>query len=201
MAIAMAHSDAYAKERFSQLDSQRMVYLFQRNVQELSAIVQELWQELSVSEFIPADFELSFGDGQKMNAIDIPDAQIEAQLRGFVDRVDVWNNGYTNYFRVVDYKTGRKDFDYCDVFNGVGLQMLLYLFTLSEKGSEYFGREVVPAGVLYLPARDVIVKAERNISPEKLSDIMHKELRRSGMVLSQPHVLQAMEHSALESPC
>jgi ATP-dependent helicase/nuclease subunit B len=30
---------------------------------------------------------------------------------------------------------------------------------------------------------------------------MHKELRRSGMVLSQPQVLQAMEHSALESPC
>jgi len=78
--------------------------------------------------------------------------------------------------------------------------MLLYLFTLADKGQSYFGREVVPAGVLYLPARDVILRAERNISPEKLSDAMRKELRRSGMVLSEPQVLQAMEHSALESP-
>ena len=30
---------------------------------------------------------------------------------------------------------------------------------------------------------------------------MEKELRRSGLVLSRPEVLQAMEHSALESPC
>ena len=41
---------------------------------------------------------------------------------------------------------------------------------------------------------------------EKLCDFafekaLKKELRRSGMVLEDPAVLQAMEHSALESPC
>ena len=30
---------------------------------------------------------------------------------------------------------------------------------------------------------------------------MHKELQRSGMVLNDPAVLHAMEHSALEAPC
>jgi ATP-dependent helicase/nuclease subunit B len=159
MGIAMAYSQAYAKERFSQLDSQRIAYLFQRNVLELSAIVEELWQELSVSEFVPADFELSFGDGQKMDAIAIDNDQMEAQLRGFVDRVDVWNNGHTNYFRVVDYKTGRKDFDYCDVFNGIGLQMLLYLFALEQGGEELLGENLIPAGVQYFAARSPFVTA------------------------------------------
>ena len=62
---------------------------------------------------------------------------------------DVWDSGYANYYRVVDYKTGKKDFDYCDVFNGVGLQMLLYLFALKHSGSDMLGASPVPAGVQY----------------------------------------------------
>ena len=58
-----------------------------------------------------------------------------------------------------------------------------------------------PAGVLYLPARDVVNKADRAIAPDKLAALLRGELRRTGMVLSDPEVLTAMEHSALESPC
>ena len=58
-----------------------------------------------------------------------------------------------------------------------------------------------PAGVLYLPARDVVKKADRAIAPDKLATLLRGELRRTGMVLSDPEVLTAMEHSALESPC
>ena len=193
MEIAMTYSDAYAKQRFSQLDSQRIAYLFQRNVQELSAIVVELWQELSVSEFVPADFELSFGDGQKMKAISIPNAQIEAQLRGFVDRVDVWNNGYTNYFRVVDYKTGRKDFDYCDVFNGIGLQMLLYLFALEQEGEDVLGENLIPAGVQYFAARSPFVSASGRLTDEQAAAEHGKTWKRKGLVLADEAVVQAME--------
>ena len=193
MEIAMTYSDAYAKQRFSQLDSQRIAYLFQRNVHELSAIVVELWNELSVSEFIPADFELSFGDGQKMKAISIPNAQIEAQLRGFVDRVDVWNTGHTNYFRVVDYKTGRKDFDYCDVFNGIGLQMLLYLFALEQEGEDVLGENLIPAGVQYFAARSPFVSASGRLTDEQAAAEHGKTWKRKGLVLADEAVVQAME--------
>ena len=193
MKIAMAYSDAYAKERFSQLDSQRIAYLFQRNVQELSAIVEELWQELSVSEFVPADFELAFGDGQKMDAISVPNAEMEAQLRGFVDRVDVWNNGYTNYFWVVDYKTGRKDFDYCDVFNGIGLQMLLYLFALEQEGEGVLGENLVPAGVQYFAARSPFVTANGRLTEEEAASEHGKTWKRKGLILADEAVVSAME--------
>ena len=193
MKIAMAYSEAYAKERFSQLDSQRIAYLFRRNVQELSAIVEELWQELSVSEFVPADFELAFGDGQKMDAISVPEAEMEAQLRGFVDRVDVWNNGYTNYFRVVDYKTGRKDFDYCDVFNGIGLQMLLYLFALEQEGEQVLGENLVPAGVQYFAARSPFVTANGRLTEEEAASEHGKALKRKGLILADEAVVNAME--------
>ncbi len=193
MEIAMGYSDAYAKERFSQLDSQRISYLFRRNVQELAAIVEELWQEMSVSEFEPADFELAFGDGEKMNAISVPGAEMEAQLRGFVDRVDVWNNGFTNYFRVVDYKTGRKDFDYCDVYNGIGLQMLLYLFALEQEGEKVLGENLVPAGVQYFAARSPFVSASGKLTDEQAAVEHGKTWKRKGLILADDAVVSAME--------
>ena len=115
MEIAHRFSQEYAAERFSQLDSQRMTYLFRRNVQELDMVVRELWQELKDSGFEPVEFELGFGSGEALPPIAIPNHAMNAVLRGFVDRVEVWDSGYSRYFRVVDYKTGKKDFDYCDV--------------------------------------------------------------------------------------
>ena len=73
------------------------------------------------SAFLPAAFELGFGKEEAMPAIAIPSDEMNAVLRGFVDRVDIWQENGRHYFRVVDYKTGKKSFDYCDVFNGVGL--------------------------------------------------------------------------------
>ncbi len=125
MEIALEYSGEYAAEHFSQIDSQRVAYLFARNRRELEMVVEELWQELKQSRFVPEDFEVGFGEGEKMAPISVPSHSMAAVLRGFVDRVDIWKENGRNYFRVVDYKTGKKDFDYCDVFNGVGLQMLL----------------------------------------------------------------------------
>ena len=55
--------------------------------------------------------------------------------------------------------------------------------------------------MLYQPARSVILPRERSITDEKLKADMRSALRRTGLVLSEPEVLQAMEHSALETPC
>ena len=83
---------------------------------------------------------------------------------------------------------------------GLDIQMLLYLFALKKEGKQRFGMDIEPAGVLYLPARDEILSAERNITPEQLQSQREKELRRTGLLLSEPEVLQAMEHEALQSP-
>ena len=103
---------------------------------------------------------------------------------------------------MVDYKTGAKRFDLAELRYGLGLQMLLYLFTLRDEGGKLFGGyPIEPAGVLYLPAREKLLNLPRNASEAEIERAMHKELQRSGMVLNDPAVLRAMEHSALEAPC
>ena len=193
MDIALDYSDRYTRERFSQLDSQRLTYLFKRNIRELAMIVEELWEELSKSEFAPKEFELAFGDGARMDAIEIPGGAMPAQIRGFVDRVDTWSNGFTNYFRVVDYKTGKKDFDYCDVFNGIGLQMLLYLFALADGGAEVLGDNAQLAGIQYFPARSPYLTASGLLDPEQARAERLKTMKRKGLVLGDMDVIEAME--------
>jgi len=191
--IARRYSDVYASERFSQIESERMNYLFRRNLRELEMVVQELWEELQSSGFQPEDFEVAFGDDGKLPAIAIPNAAMEAAIRGFVDRVDVWRTEGSPYFRVVDYKTGKKDFDYCDVFNGVGLQMLLYLFALERGGEEVVGARAVAAGVQYFPARALPVTADGRLTDEEAAEARQKEWKRRGLLLQDEAVLRAMD--------
>ena len=191
--IAEKYSDEYASEHFSQIESERITYLFRRNSQELRMVVRELWEELQESRFQPVGFEVGFGNGQECPAIALPGREMNAILRGFVDRVDTWNAGGSTYYRVVDYKTGKKDFDYCDVFNGVGLQMLLYLFVLQETGADVVGDNPVPAGVQYFPARVPYVSADGSLSDEALDKARTKDLKRRGLLLRDEQVLQAME--------
>ncbi len=191
--IAGEYSRNYISQHFSQIDSQRVSYLFQRNVQELELVVKELWEELQESEFTPAEFELAFGSNAQMPAIPIRSHTISAQLRGFVDRVDVWENDGQTYFRVVDYKTGKKDFDYCDIFNGLGLQMLLYLFALEENGGDVLCKNPVAAGVQYFPARVPLVTADGKPDEVSVQAEREKSWKRKGLVLSDEVVLTAME--------
>lgn len=195
MEIAKKHSDDYMLSHFSQIDSERISYLFQRNNRELMMIVEELWNEFQNSSFAPIDFEVAFGDNGQLDAIEIPNTPIPAQLRGFVDRVDAWQEDGRNYFRVVDYKTGKKDFDYCDVFNGLGLQMLLYLFALEQNGEKLLGKNPIPAGIQYFPARVPLISVDGNLSEEEIDKERIKYWKRNGLLLDDEDVLYAMENS------
>ncbi len=196
LALAADVSARYFAQRFSQISTDRISYHFHKNAREVQLIVEELWKEMQDSAFEAFDFELGFGteDG-KMPAIPIPGKKMDAQLIGYVDRVDRWNFAQQDYIRVVDYKTGKKDFDYCDVFNGIGLQMLLYLYALEDGGEEIFGSLPIIAGVQYFPARVPLVAADGSMSAEE-AEIAHlKDFKRKGLILSDDHVLRAMEPS------
>ena len=182
--------------------SARFRYLFSRLRETAYSIVLDIAGEMRQSDFMPVCFELSFGgrDGT-LPAVTVRQDGASLSVSGKVDRVDGWLHDGKLYLRVVDYKTGKKSFDLSDVRYGLGIQMLLYLFALEREGQDYFGCPVVPCGVLYQPARTAILARPRNISEDKLRADLQAALRRTGLVLDEPEVLRAMEHSALEKPC
>lgn len=121
------------------------------------------------------------------------DPEALLQLTGIADRIDGWEHDGKLYLRVVDYKTGRKRFDLSEVWFGRNLQMLLYLNVLWKYGKNKYGKETEPAGVLYIPARDNMLSMDGPSDGEKTEKARNKELKRSGLVLNDEDVLEAME--------
>ena len=126
-----------------------------------------------------------------MPPIDIPARDMAARLQGYVDRVDTYEVAGVKYFRVVDYKTGKKDFDYCDVFNGVGLQMLLYLFALEQEGEKLMGDRRIAAGVQYFPARVPYISLDGAEESEEKD--RRANWKRRGLLLNDELSLVAMD--------
>ena len=201
--LAERYIDRYVEQELHNFQNRnaRFRYLFRRLRNTAFAVIDQIAEELRHSDFVPMAFELSFGgkDGTlPAVTVSLPDGDL--RVGGKVDRVDGWIQDGRLYLRVVDYKSGRKKFDLANVRMGLDIQMLLYLFALQKEGKQYFGREIEPAGVLYLPARDEILSMERNVTPEALEKEREKTLKRSGLLLAEPQVLQAMEHEALTEP-
>ena len=174
--------------------SPRFVYLFERLTETARRIVLDTARELRSSDFVPLDFELNFSSGEGMPPVTLGEGDGELTLTGVADRVDGWEHDGRLYLRIVDYKSGRKQFRLNDVWHGMGLQMLLYLFSLQKNGEARYHLPIEPAGVLYVPARDILVNADSRPTDAEILAEKARQLRRSGLVLNDEEVLQAMEH-------
>ncbi len=159
-------------------------------------IVLQLVDEFSKCEFVPVDFELSINnDGDiKPYLIELENGGT-VKIIGSVDRVDSYADNDENYIRVVDYKTGGKDFNLYEVFAGINMQMLIYLFAIWQNGAEKYGN-VVPSGILYFQAKNKRVTSgtlSRYSDKESIKKEIHKKFKMSGMVLNSSKVINAME--------
>lgn len=159
-------------------------------------ILLRLVQEFGETLFETRDVELQIGEGEKAKVapykIDLPDGG-SITIAGTVDRVDVYDNDGKAYLRVIDYKTGGKDFRLSEVFEGLNMQMLIYLMCLWDNAKDLYG-DIVPAGILYVPAKTGgIEKAGRNASDEEINKAKLKNGRMNGMILDDMDVLNAMD--------
>ena len=193
--IAERHAREYQKTNLSDLQTraERFGYLFTRNLQEMREVVLDVARELRLSEFTPVDEELKFGRGGKLPPIPVSGKSGTAAVDGSIDRVDLYEKNGQYYCRVVDYKTGPKDLDYAELQKGHGLQMLIYLFALKHCAADYYKNPVIPAGVLYLPAKQNYVSYEPEKGDAEIEKKHAKDRRRKGLVLSDGDVLAAME--------
>ena len=174
--------------------SRRFVYLFRRLLDSVWRVVEDMAEELRRSDFEPLDFELNLSDAEGLRPLELGGEDARLALTGVADRVDGWLHDGRLYLRVVDYKTGRKEFSLSDVWYGLNLQMLMYLFTLAEGGQARYGAETVPAGVMYIPARSPVLSLERKQTDDDILSLRQKELRRSGLLLDDALLQAAWEH-------
>ncbi|MCL2221332.1 MAG: PD-(D/E)XK nuclease family protein [Oscillospiraceae bacterium] len=161
----------------------RFEYLFRRFEADVDYIVDDMLNELRTSKFRPLNLEMDISKLTKLQ-------------RGYIDRVDGYEQDGKLYLRVIDYKTRKQayTFELSEVLRGRDMQMLVYLSVLQKYGAEFYRRsEIRPSGMLYVPARDVIISTSRNTPQEEIDKLRSSKMRRSGLVLDDSEIVEAME--------
>ncbi len=193
---AKAQSERYVEERMGGMADKpaRFAYLLGRLQGVCGNFLWQAVKELSQSRFVPVDYELELGYGEdavEPMVLRLPDGA-EIAMIGQIDRVDLYDQGDRRFVRVIDYKTGSKQFRLEDVVEGINLQMLIYMMTLWRNGADRYG-ECLPAGLLYMPSKTPMIKAEEGLEGEALELKQRKKMRMNGLLLDDEQVLRAME--------
>ena len=177
----------------------RMQYLVQRIRRNLVGLLGFLQRDFRQSGFKPVAFELRINDRDD-GTPSVPPVELEAEgghtvrVVGTVDRVDAMQLGETTYLRVVDYKTGGKNFALKEVYCGLDCQMLIYLFTLERNAGNLFPNAQA-AGIEYLladPAQESITRTEADEQDGSLLPTYPM----NGLLLDNESVYRAMDTRA-----
>ncbi len=158
---------------YRSVETPRLKFLVSTISRTLKYVVSRLALEFAQSDFEPKKCELKIGYDGDIEEIKIPIEQYgKLSLTGIIDRLDTWNG----YVRIVDYKTGHRDFKLPDILFGQNMQMLIYLYAVSK--SEQFGG--VPAGILYMSA-------------SRAKDTTAAKRRMNGLIPNDMDLVCAME--------
>lgn len=176
----------YLKETLTDTNelSGRMNFLLARIENTVVAAVCDICRELECGSFVPTDFELEFSPNGALSPIEISGEHSEVSFVGKVDRIDTYTHDGKLFFRVIDYKSGTKHFSLSETVNGIGMQLLLYMFALEESGISHYGSSPHAAGLMYVPVTRTFSEA-RNAPPEVM--------KREGVLLRNFNIIDAME--------
>ncbi len=190
--------DEYVKENMGGSENKSSSFARTLDLLRKSAckVVMHLIEEFLHCRFTPADFELKISNDGQIKPYEISlDNGGTVKIVGSVDRVDTYETAENTFVRVIDYKTGGKEFKLGEVFSGLNMQMLIYLFAIWQNGGDYY-KNVTPAGVLYFQAKNPRTKSKnitRTTDVKEAEDASLRELRMHGMVLNNIDVVNAME--------
>ena len=156
-------------------------------------IIDGLCDEFEKTKFRPRFFELEINgkDDEHPSPIHLKDESGRSvYVYGIIDRVDTYEGGDDVYVRVMDYKTGSKDFSPDDMEKGRNLQMFLYLKAIMESDKKKFREslgvkedgKIIPAGVIYVKTSLADAQIDRNSDADALAAVK-KNQAREGMTL------------------
>lgn len=147
------------------------------------------------SEFEPLGYEIEFGEGSDLGpiAIKTPLGK-EVLLTGKIDRADVFNSDGKAYVRVIDYKTGYKEFKLDDVLYGLSVQLMVYLNKLVSSDNNFsYG------GALYFPVTKALLRADGRTDSIDAANALESEFKLKGIVPYDDVVLSAYDEKFASS--
>ena len=166
-----------SNEKYSEDNNRVLINMLKTEVVRLC---RALKQEIDISCFKTIATEQWFGGTGKLSGIKISENP-EIQIVGKIDRIDQTSD----YFRLIDYKTGKIEASASDIYYGVKLQLAMYLNAIQDVRRR-------PAGVLYFPIHNEFADGK-----EKAGDLY----KMRGFILSETDAILNMDKSlSFEKP-
>ena len=188
---------AYAAEYGESIlySSARNEYAITRMERVMVRTVLTLQDQLRRGEFEPDAYELSFYFADDLNSINVALSEEEQmRLRGRIDRIDTAEDEKHVYVKVIDYKSGNKQFDLAALYYGLQLQLVVYMNAAMElEAKKHPDKEIVPAALLYYHIEDPTVESPVELSEEELRVQLLEKLRMKGVVSAEEGVIKRLD--------
>lgn len=170
------------------LENARYSHYLEQLVRMAKRTAWTIQKQICKGEFVPAGFETKFSVGDRVRLI------------GTVDRYDIYDGEEARAVRIVDYKSGQKEFDLTEIFYGLSLQLVVYLESIAKiEGAKHPEKPIVKAGMFYYHIQDPILEEMPDTS-EELENQLASMLKLEGLVNDNPQVVAWMDEKLSEAP-
>lgn len=177
--------------------SHRFKYLIKKLKRVGKRAAWTLVTQVKQGEFIPRAHEIGFGYDSVLPIIIELSNGDRMMLKGWIDRVDMYEADGKKYIKIIDYKSGSKKFSLSEVYQGLQLQLMVYLDAILENSDYFKTDELLPAGVFYFKIDDPVLESEL-LKGEMTEEELLKALKVDGLMVDDLTIAKAMDQHILE---
>ncbi len=160
-------------------------------------------EAIKVGSFAPSYFEMALKNLCTNDELTFDlDSVHSLTLEGRIDRIDLAEKGDKTLVKVIDYKTGNNKLDGTLIYQGIQLQLLLYM-DMAVKGLSGKSKnetEVLPAAAFYYMIKDPTISLDKVKPGSDITLEIEKELRPSGVVINDGIIIGALDENLVTQP-
>ncbi len=174
--LANTYEDALfhlQKKSYAQLDKMKDV---------IKRSLRTMRYQISKGLFEPKSFEIPFAVGDQI------------VLRGRIDRIDTFERDGEVYIKVVDYKSGRNEFDPVKLYYGLGLQLAIYMKAATEiEQKEHPKKQVIPSAIVYYQFQNPYVDEPQTGDDAEVEALILDKMRMTGLVRQEDEIIRMLD--------
>ena len=193
-------ADAFIEQLMEKLSKEYENALFYSSEESLYAIsdmtailkrtIHTLRYQMAKGLFTPKSFEVPFYLGDKIKA------------KGRIDRIDTFEKDGEVYVKVVDYKSGKNEFDPVEFYFGLKMQLAVYMkAAVALEEEKQTDKHVIPAALVYYQFQNPYVEeeggdltgADGTVSEEALERKIREKMKMTGLVSEDDAVILALD--------
>ncbi len=149
--------------------------------------------QVKKAAFRPKEFELEFKNAVDAKAFNIGLSDDEKiAIRGKIDRIDTYEDSQHIYVKIVDYKSSQRKLDLVQVYNGLSLQLVVYLDQAVKEVQKKSNKEVKPAAMYYYPVYLPTVESDEPLDIEEINASIRKSLIQAGVSVRDDELIEKL---------